>query len=230
MDTVVSITQHTGYFGQPSCLALHRHFHGLKVLDIGSYMNREPRTGVSFMNEVLTNCLQLEDITLGIVYSQDIIDGGPWACNDSLKYFSARIKLSYGQNMEQQQQQVTERLSQLTNLERLQLGDPHIYGIDLLQSIGLGNGLEVLATLRKLRIFDVKSSFYHMTLDGVKWMINTWKHLTTVRCNWYPGTEKIEMLSAAGIRYEDTGFKPNLSMGKGFVILPQDLHDKLYDD
>ncbi|KAI8345542.1 hypothetical protein B0O80DRAFT_281166 [Mortierella sp. GBAus27b] len=220
MDTVVSITQHTGYLGQPSCSALHRHLHGLRVLDIGSYMARDPRTDGSVMNEILTSCPRLEDITLGIVYSQDIIDGGPWACHSSLKYFSARIMRSAGGDTTQHLRKVAERISQLTNLERLHLGDPLTFGTDLLQDLRLGNGLELFVTLKKLRIFDVKSSLRYMTLDDVEWMINTWKNLTTMRCEWSPSIGVIEMLSAAGIRYENTCIKPGHHVGKRFAIFP----------
>ncbi|KAG0218292.1 hypothetical protein BGX31_011654 [Mortierella sp. GBA43] len=199
MKTVESLTDIGHGFGPFSLIALRSHFHTLRILDIEA----SSFSTSSMIPEILSSCPQLRTLILGDVYSDSIVQGDPWVCQHSLKAFSARIIITSKQDQVDDQQRILERISELGNLEKLQLLEPlamHTTGLDL----RLGKGLELLSTLKMLRILSLNASNQRLSVADVKWMIAHWKDLTRVTVKWNPDDsgELGEMFLTAGIRYE----------------------------
>ncbi|KAI8345537.1 hypothetical protein B0O80DRAFT_472944 [Mortierella sp. GBAus27b] len=185
-------------FNRLSMTALLPHFNNLKTLDIG-----ESTTTSSLVPELLRSCPQLEELTLGDARSQDLLQCDYWAFTHSLKTLSVRVIFPENQDRDDHQQQLLERISELRNLEHLELlkvvGAPETAVLVL----RLGKGLELLSTLTKLRALSVDNYHQRMTALDVEWMIKHWKYLSVVLGTLNPilNDELEGMLSAVGIYY-----------------------------
>ncbi|KAF9351988.1 hypothetical protein BGX34_000248 [Mortierella sp. NVP85] len=127
--------------------ALRSKFPVLKKLTVEVKSSME----TSVVPEILASCPQLEQFTMHRVMSRDILLGKPWVCGHSMKRLHLNIIISSGQGRNRHQQHVLERISHLSNLETLTLEHNTRNGKDTHLLLQLGNGLEHLATLKKLR-------------------------------------------------------------------------------
>lgn len=200
MPRVELLTGFARGFGPLSLEAMRPHFHTLRTLDIDA----GSASSSSMVPELLASCLHLEDISVGIVMSEDILQGSPWACKHSLKAFSGRFVISRGQDRDQHQRQLFERISELRNLERLRLLIPLIMDATELD-LRLGKGLEMLTTLRNLESFEFQSFGQLLTVAEVEWMIMHWRCLTRVwaMLDSEMRNEMLDKFWAAGIQFKD---------------------------
>ncbi|KAF9941597.1 hypothetical protein BGZ65_002472 [Modicella reniformis] len=188
-------------FGLLSLVALGSHFLGLEKLDIN---NSRTTTG-SIVPEILASCPQLESLSVGRVKSQYIVHGQPWACVRSMK--TLRICVILPQSCEDanhHQRDVLKRMSQLINLNYLDLTDAckprsHVKYLDLRLKKGLGQ----LASLKLLMCLVVSSSHQRLEAKDVEWMTKSWRRLKAVHGSLNPdkNIELNAMLSASGIHY-----------------------------
>ncbi|KAK3810285.1 MAG: hypothetical protein J3Q66DRAFT_443804 [Benniella sp.] len=179
--------------------ALRHHSQTLRYLDITScdVLTR------SLIPGILASFPHLESLYIEHVMSQDIIDSPPWVCERSLKLLHIGISFSFLQDADYQRQ-VLQRISRLTNLKNLMLdcGLGDAKSLDL----RLENGLDQLATLKKLEKLRLHLRMEPLSVRDAEWMINNWKNLKEV--NGYFRNNKDELASifcAAGIKFNATG-------------------------
>jgi len=138
-------------FGPLSFNALRSHFSTLKGLNIG---DSSISVGL-VIPEIMASCPQLSTLVVGNVMSQDVIDGRPWVCKESMTSLFACFQITPDRDQDIHQRHVLERISELSNLEELSLiGDGYNPASNMMQ-LHLGKGLEKLASLRKLKKLDV---------------------------------------------------------------------------
>lgn len=150
-------------FGPLSLQALRPHFPVLRKLDIATGPNQ---TG-PMVPEILASCPQLEILFADRVMSQDILEGRPWVCH-SIETMFVSFGITPGRDRDLHQQQVLERLSQLTNLERLCLTCDDDVQDEMNLDLRLEKGLDQLATLKKLRKLALYSGNQHMSVIDVE--------------------------------------------------------------
>ncbi|KAI8345534.1 hypothetical protein B0O80DRAFT_472940 [Mortierella sp. GBAus27b] len=197
---VKSLTDVGSGFGLLSLVALRPHYQGLRKLDIGTVPSMSG-TG-AIVPKLLASCVNLEDLSVGKVMSQDILQGRRWVCDKSLRALSVCIIISPAQDIASHQQHVLERMSHLKNLERLKLFAPGLIPDPMILDLRLGKGLELLGTLKKLRTLILHNYRQHMKSADVEWMIANWKNLADVEGHLNPEKRELdEMLLRAGIRY-----------------------------
>ncbi|KAK3810284.1 MAG: hypothetical protein J3Q66DRAFT_391404 [Benniella sp.] len=153
----------------------------------------------SLVPEIMASFPHLESLYAEAVTSQDFIDGPPWVCEHSLKVLGIEVSFSLNQGADYQRQ-VLQRISRLANLKGLLLdrGRRIEKGLDL----RLENGLEQLATLKRLEKIEVHYRMEPFSECDVEWMINNWKSLKEV-ARYFRQKNKEELLSmftAAGIK------------------------------
>jgi hypothetical protein len=112
-------------FGELSFKELRRCFASLKNVNI----SESGRMTSAMALEILVSCPHLEVLSVGPIMSRDVIDSPPWVCASSLKVLRASIQITPSQNSDVHQRHVLRRLSELVNLEILDLiggGSPNI--------------------------------------------------------------------------------------------------------
>ncbi|KAF9348420.1 hypothetical protein BGX34_002493 [Mortierella sp. NVP85] len=176
------------------CLkSLCPHFQSLRSLDIATCNITAP----SLVPDILASCPHLKSLSIGSVMSQDILDGQPWICEQSLEVLFASFGLTSHQDTDYHQRQVIQRISRLTNLKELTLAhDQDDASLDL----RLENGLQQLVTLKRLEKLWLYSTTQRLSVQDVEWMISNWKNLTEVGLyNLGDNEELAAMFRAAGI-------------------------------
>lgn len=163
-------------FGELSFKALRRHFPTLEALVIFSRASSSP-----MVLEILTSCPHLEALCTGDIMGQDIIDSRPWPCVASLRLLRVSIRLTPGQDPDDQQRNVFRRLSQLVNLEQFDLwSQPPMNDDTKSLEFRLEKGLEQLHTMQNLKKLGFVDVTQNLTEADVMWMIRTWKNLRMV--------------------------------------------------
>ncbi|KAK3810294.1 MAG: hypothetical protein J3Q66DRAFT_352708 [Benniella sp.] len=177
--------------------ALRPHFPSLRSLDISDANALTP----TITSHILASCSDLESLVVGHCMSQDIIDGPPWICENSLKELTAAFMFPLGDAAVHHQRQVLQRISRLTNLKKVTLSQA--YDIDACYlDLRLENGLELLATWKNLEKLSFYAGFHHVSARDVEWMIDNWKNLKEVDgyFNQRNRDELIAMFRAAGVK------------------------------
>ncbi|KAK3810290.1 MAG: hypothetical protein J3Q66DRAFT_65135 [Benniella sp.] len=151
--------------------------------------------------EVLTSCSGLESLGVGPFMSQDIIDSPPWVCESSLQVLAVAFLFPYGDDADHHQRQVLQRISRLTNLKKVTLhsaNDSDGCYLDL----RLENGLELLATWKRLEKLTSYVGTHNLSARDVEWMIDNWKNLKEVEgCFDQDNKDELAaMFRAAGIK------------------------------
>ncbi|KAK3805575.1 MAG: hypothetical protein J3Q66DRAFT_407583 [Benniella sp.] len=172
-------------FENVSCLHLHGGLVGPRSLKaLGSYFSnlvdlRFAYGDSSVILNVLCSCPKLEILHGPVIFTSDIVKGGPWVCQQ-LRELEIRI---FDKETEQDlQPMVFERLSTLVRLTTLNLSWATIdsgRGCRGVLQFRLDRGLGQLASLRELRtvIFDQVGPRQQLEMKDVKWMIDNWKKL-----------------------------------------------------
>ncbi|KAK3810277.1 MAG: hypothetical protein J3Q66DRAFT_352679 [Benniella sp.] len=193
-------------FGPLSMTALRSKFPVLKKLTVEAKSSME----TSVVPEILASCPQLEQFTMHRVMSRDILLGKPWVCHSMTK-LHLDIIIPSGQGRNRHQQHVLERISHLSSLETLTLEHKTRNGNDTHLQLQLGNGLEHLATLKKLRILVLLYFTQEFTTAEVQWMISNWTKLRRIQGSMSRenNRELVKMLRAAGIAYSFPISMPN---------------------
>ncbi|KAK3810278.1 MAG: hypothetical protein J3Q66DRAFT_65056 [Benniella sp.] len=195
MQDLKSLSVQTCEVGSRFLEALHHHSQTLTLLATISCGVLTP----SFVPEILASFPHLENLYVQRVKSKDIIDSPPWVCERSLKVLRIGISFSLNQGAEYQRQ-VLQRISRLTNLNKLIVdrGRQIEYSLDL----RLENGLDQLATLKQLEKLELLFYMEHISVRDVEWMINNWKSLKVVDGYFrLPKQEELlSMFTAAGIK------------------------------
>ncbi|KAI8348082.1 hypothetical protein B0O80DRAFT_186752 [Mortierella sp. GBAus27b] len=151
-------------FGELSFKVLRRHFASLRTLDIS-----KSKSVTSLMAlEILTSCPQLDSLHTRRIMSQDVMESPPWVCCRSIRTLRASFMITPGQDADVQQDHVLKRLSNLVNLEFLELiGDEYDQHTKILD-LRLEKGLGQLATFRRLWHLGLQNYGQRMTSIDVK--------------------------------------------------------------
>ncbi|KAF8976308.1 hypothetical protein BGZ46_008368 [Entomortierella lignicola] len=167
-------------FGQLALEALRPHFPHLKELDIS---HPEIDMGLTIV-EILKSCSQLEKLTAFRIMGSQITDRDIWGCKESLRTLQLGFSLAEAiPEKYEQQQLIFKKISELRNLERLDITNFEIPGtgpestLDLRLEMGLGQ-LETLRNMREL-VFNYTKQF--INVEEVKWMLNRWPKLSSVQ-------------------------------------------------
>ncbi|KAF9981760.1 hypothetical protein BGZ65_003607 [Modicella reniformis] len=159
--------------------ALDLHFHVLVDLDLEDCYSAESYA----FRDILCCCSRLENLRARSVLANDIVEGGPWVCQQLREL---KICFLFDQEEQDLQQLVFERLSTLVRLERLIMHYPlyDVYEHYHVLEFQLERGLIQLACLKQLTTLDfvVFSSPYipQLGTEEVAWMGFNWKKLTRV--------------------------------------------------
>ncbi|KAF9105961.1 hypothetical protein BGX27_009392 [Mortierella sp. AM989] len=170
-------------FGPLALKALRPHFRYLRDLNI-SYL---PTSGSTII-EILTSCPHLRSFSADILAAQDVLNSGPWVCKESLKSLELFFEISPLCSEDEQQQQqllILERLSELKNLERLDLTNKLSLETDLPKTLDLRleKGLGRLATLKHIREFTFYNTPQYMSYREIYWMVEYWEDLQKIGGN-----------------------------------------------
>ncbi|KAF9374456.1 hypothetical protein BGX21_004124, partial [Mortierella sp. AD011] len=170
-------------FGPCAFKSIRRHLDTLRELDISGCslvtgaMNRE----------VLYSSPQLEVFKTGSILAKSVEGDAPWAC---LSLKSLRICFIFNEGDKDTQRMIFKRLSRLTRLRSIEVGDP---GGEELQvgQVGLDfrleSGLNELQSLRQLRQVNVVGLGQSLEREDIQWMSNNWKSLVSIHgCILYP--------------------------------------------
>ncbi|KAF9355194.1 hypothetical protein BGX26_006874 [Mortierella sp. AD094] len=178
MSQVMQLVVPGADFGPLTLAALRPHFPHLKELNM-SMSTIKMNTAVI---EILTSCPQLQSLSADRAVGWKIREGEEWACQESLKSLEVCFELSYPNEKNRQQQLILERISELTNLERLDVSNQEIPSSDLKHTLDLRleQGLGVLETLKNLREFVFDYTKQWMETVEVEWMLENWPHLESV--------------------------------------------------
>jgi len=146
--------------------ALRPHFPSLRSLNISDCNELTP----TIAPNILASCSHLESLDVGPFMSQDIIDGPPWICESSLKVLAAAF-LFPCDDADHHQRQVLQRIARLTNLKKVTLSPA--YDIDARDlELRLDNGLELLATWKRLEKLTTFVGTHHLTARDVEvWIL-----------------------------------------------------------
>lgn len=203
-ESLVELSLQSGPFGTESWLAL-RSSHALCLSSLQVLHLR----GCSFVDgpmvQDMLSCLsRLREFSAPQISSLDLEeDPRPWACQQSLQHLHLDFKLE----SRAAQRSVFVRLAGLQRLEVLKLGQQnHVPFQTLLQpserergqvlevEIAVGQGLELLDPLKKLREFEMKVP-QTLSSKEIEWMIQHWPALKTVRGQLNPDLEIQSFLS-----------------------------------
>jgi hypothetical protein len=150
-----------GELGSHCLKSLRPHFQSLRSLDIATCNITAP----SLVPDILASCPYLKSLSIGSVMSQDILDGQPWICEQSLEVLFASFGLTPLQDTDYHQRQVIQRISRLANLKELTLAhDRDGASLDL----RLESGLEQLATLKRLEKLWLYSTTQRLSVQDVE--------------------------------------------------------------
>ncbi|KAF9105670.1 hypothetical protein BGX27_009505 [Mortierella sp. AM989] len=181
-------------FGQLSYVELRPHFATVKELGLVSC---ELVTS-AMIQEVLSSCPLLEKFEGPRIHAKDITKGRPWVCTE-LKQLTVCIDIDSAE-ADQAQPLVFEQMSQLTQLETLNLNasirirddeEDHQYetdpvlGVLLLPfqesiDLRLEKGLEKLCSLELLRELKFKGTTQKLSTIEVDWMAEHWPYLESI--------------------------------------------------
>ncbi|KAG0228998.1 hypothetical protein B0O80DRAFT_463659 [Mortierella sp. GBAus27b] len=186
------------WLGPLSLTALRRHIPFLRHVRV--YSRHEDISAVAI--DMLSSCSQLEYLATGKIKSQYFLDSPPWVCVHSLKTLQVSIFLPEDQDQTHHQERFLRKISQLVHLESLYLGlRIKLEDSDVPWRYGLGEGLNHLASLRKLRTLNLRG--LELTMDDVEWMISNWRSLKFVggTLNSENNEELAAMFQGTGIKY-----------------------------
>lgn len=158
--------------GDLSEAALRPHFPHLTKLDISNNAISLGR----FIVDILQQCPQLESLRTDKIAIDYFMDGEPWACERSLKVLEVCFEISPWKT-EAGQEALLERLSRLSNLERLDLCDRETLDNVLTLDFRLEKGLERLGALRRLEELKINRTIQELTNQDVEWIIKHWRNL-----------------------------------------------------
>jgi hypothetical protein len=167
--------------GEQATEALRPHYATLVQLDISEC--RSVSSTVS--RDVLSSCPRLKILYTNIVLARDVVNGGPWVCQQLKELV---IGFLFGELELDLQQEVFRRLSTLTRLEYLKMripSDEESFEEEHVLEFRLENGLEQLATLQQLKSIhfdDLEGRPYipQMRKNEALWMLTNWKNLKRI--------------------------------------------------
>ncbi|KAK3810305.1 MAG: hypothetical protein J3Q66DRAFT_405064 [Benniella sp.] len=152
--------------------------------------------------EILASCQRLRIFRCRLT-SQNILQGQPWACENSLTCLIIGVIIPHDQDADHHQRNVFEKISRLTNLELFVLDHtgPVTQGVFL--KLLVGKGLEQLTTLKKLKTLGFYDITQELMETEIQWMIENWTSLQNIDGRLSQGNQRkpLEMLQAAGIQF-----------------------------
>ncbi|KAG0296569.1 hypothetical protein BGZ98_000927 [Dissophora globulifera] len=188
MHQATKIEIFSGSFGPLCFAALQHHAATLQHL-------HTPITDSRMTRDILCTFPRLEYLKGPLLNAKDIVEGGPWACT-SLKYIS--VKISFNNEDDDLEPVVFERMSRLVHLE--EFDNRFYYPPGATPEHGLRfrlqSGMAALANLSRLRIVRLDPNIQAMDLDDVRWIIDHWKRLETIRGNLSQDKSMAEQLEA----------------------------------
>ncbi|KAF9297000.1 hypothetical protein BGZ74_010073 [Mortierella antarctica] len=176
------------------------------------------------IQEILQSCVALEVLEVETLYSSDILECLGWACG-GLRQLTIGIVINsvspaqlwhhvvwqspHRLNLKarvEDQETVLGYIASLTRLESLKLKrQDEVDDLRTALDFGGDKGLTKLATLTRLREFEVPSFSQHMDVPEIEWMIEHWPRLETVtgelNVNRIVNRELKEMLEKHGIQH-----------------------------
>lgn len=179
----------------------------------------------SMIQEIMQSCADLEVLEAETLYSSDILGCLGWTCKrlrrltigiviDSVSpaqlwrhvVWQSPHRLNLKARVEDQET-VLGYIASLTQLESLALKrQDEADGLRTALDLGVDKGLIKLATLTRLREFEVPSFSQHMDVPEIEWMIENWPQLETVagelNVNRIVNRELKEMFEQHGIRHK----------------------------
>ncbi|KAF8983205.1 hypothetical protein BGZ46_010667 [Entomortierella lignicola] len=165
-------------FGPLSFQALQRHFSYLSKLDLQECLGETS----AMLLEALSSCPSLQSLKGLFIRANDIVESKPWVC---LSIRRLEVRIEFGELDQMLQPLVFKRLSVLTRLETLEIGDgwsrkipPYHDRLDLRLASGLGH----LSSLRLLKSMDITFSRQSMEEADIRWMLTNWSRLESVGC------------------------------------------------
>ncbi|KAF9204573.1 hypothetical protein BGZ49_005138 [Haplosporangium sp. Z 27] len=163
-------------FGPLSFQALQRHFSYLSKLELQHCLG----VTSAMLLETLSSCPSLQSLKGLFIRANDIVESKPWVC---LSIRRLEVRIEFGELDQVLQPLVFKRLSVLTRLETLEIGDgwsreipPYQDRLDLRLASGLGH----LSSLRLLKSMDVTFSRQTMEEADILWMLTNWSRLANV--------------------------------------------------
>ncbi|KAI8345563.1 hypothetical protein B0O80DRAFT_270295 [Mortierella sp. GBAus27b] len=187
------IVREGGYFKTLNKIDLNVPF--LTQDHLGSIVSETRETSSKRIREVLESCPSLEHITGTAISGQDIIDSEPWACH-RLKTFVVLISMNltrqsttttrrveYTEDEKKQCHQVFERLSQLRQLQVLDMRNPFLarfqHDPHATLPLDLRMGLGRLSTLKDLEWIGYQG-YQNMRMVDMEWMLRHWSKLNKI--------------------------------------------------
>ncbi|KAG0031401.1 hypothetical protein BGZ81_001309 [Podila clonocystis] len=175
MNRIKEVSVDNGHIENPTTRVLRQHFATLQILSIPTHIKKAG----TFIPTVLASCPSLTVIAAPMMTSEDIINGGPWVCTQ-LKVFKIKIEIvdKEADAIRVQSREVLRRLSRLTHLTHLGIGDsnapsPAFQGLDM----RLESGLAQLSTLQCLQELNFDNTNQNMSEADVAWIKITWKRI-----------------------------------------------------
>jgi len=171
--------------GTQSSRALSIHFSTLVKVDLRYSSDRSDRNNSLFFLDILCSCPRLEVLLVGSVHAKDVVECGPWVCQQLREL---EIWFKFAEAEQDHCPLVFEHLSTLTQLEHLKLN----YAVGLsrwdgfrLMKFRLDDGLASLTSLWRLRSLDFGStidfSSPELSVEEVTWMVDNWKKLEVIK-------------------------------------------------
>ncbi|KAF8934780.1 hypothetical protein BGZ58_005453 [Dissophora ornata] len=164
------------YFGPLASKAIHRHFSTLRMVDLGVCFHADSST----MLQILVSCPLLEEFYAPVIFADDIVDAGPWAC---LSLVHLAVEIVFFDGEEDLQPQVFDRLSPLSRLRVLCPGGPPPFDEESRRiplDFRLQSGLGVLSNLKGLRVLNFGATQQYLGEEEVRWMLTHWEALRVV--------------------------------------------------
>ncbi|KAK3819587.1 MAG: hypothetical protein J3Q66DRAFT_428170 [Benniella sp.] len=154
-----------------SSRALELHFSTLVCL---SFVNFSVPSAV--IRDILCSCPRLEDLSAWCVRVRDIVDCGPWVCQQ-LRRLATCFRLQGGE--QDLQHDLFERLSRLTHLESLTMHciASATHSKDYFVAFRLENGLGQLASLQQLKTLTFGGCSPQLSMKEVAWFKVHWTKL-----------------------------------------------------
>jgi hypothetical protein len=167
------------FVGERGSMALRLHFATLVELCLVEC----PFVSSSTFRDVLCSCSRLEVLVAKSILARDIVTGGPWVCQ---RLRDLRICFVFGEAEQDLQQDIFERLSTFTRLERLEMYNLEHESQEAHRlEFRLANGLGQLASLKQMTEIgfgDLGTGAYIPQLGRkeVLWMLAHWKKLRCI--------------------------------------------------
>ncbi|KAF9585171.1 hypothetical protein BGW38_003591 [Lunasporangiospora selenospora] len=159
-----------------------RHFGSLQAIEIIYGQENSSK----FIQSILSSCPNLRFLIGVTINAEDAASGSPWVCY-RLEYLQVQFVLPYTEH--NLHTAICDRISTLKELRFLNLYSDSFFGQFQAFPLRLGEGLERLASLKKLEHFGVGLLQEEWETEEIEWMDQAWPNLESIRARYHEQDE-----------------------------------------